>query len=143
MFERILVPTDGSRTAETAMAQALDLAAAHGSAIHVLHVVDAWRYDTSIESAVDPLRAEGERFVDRLARTAGDGETEVTTAVEVGRPAQGILAYADEHGIDLVVIGTRGKGGLPRRLLGSVTDYVVTHAEIPVHVVPARNDEDE
>lgn len=68
---------------------------------------------------------------------AADAGVPVTTAVEVGRPAHHLLEYADANDVDLVVMGTRGRGGLPRRLLGSVTDYVVTHAAVPVHVVPA------
>lgn len=137
VYRRILVPTDGSETATAAMEAAVDLASTYSAAVHVLHVVDSWRFDTSIESAVAPLREEAEPFVERLAALAEDAGVPVTTAIEVGRPAQHVLAYADEHDVDLVVIGTRGRGGLPRRLLGSVTQYVVTHAEVPVHVVPA------
>ena len=137
MFERILVPTDGSDTATAAMEAAIELAGTYSAEVHVLHVIDDWRYDTSIESAVAPLREEAEPFVERLAGMAEAADVPVTTAIEVGRPAHHILEYADDHGVDLVVIGTRGRGGLPRRLLGSVTQYVVTHAEVPVHVVPA------
>jgi len=118
------------------MEAALDLAERDGAEIHVLHVIDSWHYDTSIESAVEPLRERGEEYVDRLVETAGTAGASVTTAVEVGRPAAHILEYATDHDVDLVVMGTRGRGGLPRRLLGSVTTYVVTHADVPVHVVP-------
>lgn len=135
MYDRILLPTDGSATAEAAMEHAVDLATRYGADVHVLHVVDARQYDTSIESAVEPLRKRGREYVDRLAGAA-DADVSVTSAVEVGRPARRILAYAEEHDVDLVVMGTRGRGGLPDRLLGSVTDYVVTHASVPVHVVP-------
>lgn len=137
MYDRILVPTDGSETAASAMVEAVALADRTGAEVHVIHVVDDWHYDTSIESAVAPLREEGEDYVGRLAAVADEAGVQVTTAVEVGRPARRILEYVDEHDVDLVVVGTRGRGGLPRRLLGSVTDYVVTHARVPVHVVPA------
>jgi len=137
MYERILVPTDGSGSAVAAMEEAIDLATPGSTEVHVLHVVDAWRYDTSIESAVEPLREEAEPFVERLAGMAEDAGLPVTTAIEVGRPAHHVLEYADAHDVDLIVMGTRGRGGLPRRLLGSVTQYVVTHADVPVHVVPA------
>jgi nucleotide-binding universal stress UspA family protein len=119
------------------MAHALALAERFDAAIDVLHVIDTRRYDTSIESAVEPLAREGERYVERLAETAADADVPVATAVEVGRPARRVLAYVDEHGVDLVVLGRRDEGGLSRRLLGSVTQYVVTHADVPVHVVPA------
>ena len=55
MYDRILVPTDGSATAEAAMEHANDLARRYEADVHVLHVIDSRQYDTSIESAVDPL----------------------------------------------------------------------------------------
>jgi nucleotide-binding universal stress UspA family protein len=140
MYDRILVPTDGSDAPERAMAQALALAETFDADLHLLHVIDTRRYDTSIESAVEPLRAKGERYLDRLVEIAGSTDVPLTTAIETGRPARAILAYVDAHGVDLVVVGTRGEGGLPRRLLGSVTEYVVTHADVPVHVVPVDGD---
>ena len=137
MYERILVPTDGSPAAEAAIAEAIALARAHDAEVHVLHVIDTWHYDTSIESAVEPLEEEGKRYVDRLAAAVRDAGVHGTVAVERGRPARHVLDYVDEHDVDLVVMGTKGRGGLPRRVLGSVTNYVVTHADVPVHVVPA------
>jgi nucleotide-binding universal stress UspA family protein len=118
------------------MEHANDLARRYEADVHVLHVIDSRQYDTSIESAVDPLRERGEEYVEQLVETATDVTTPITTAVEIGRPARHILAYVDEHDVDLVVMGTRGRGGLSHRLLGSVTNYVVTHAAVPVHVVP-------
>lgn len=137
MFDRILVPTDGSAPCKPAMKAAIELAEAFGSDVHVLHVINSWQYDTSIESAIEPLRVEGQEYVARLVEIASEADVPVITAVEVGRPAHRILTYVDEHDVELVVMGTRGQGGLPRRLLGSVTGYVVTHATVPVHVVPA------
>jgi len=135
MYDRILVPTDGSASAAAAMAEALDLAEQSRAAVHVLHVIDSRFYDTSIDSAVEPLRKEGEEYVDDLAAMAGDTGVDVTTAVEVGRPARRILEYVSDIDVGLVVMGTRGRSELSRRLLGSVTKYVVTHADVPVHVV--------
>lgn len=137
MYNRIVVPTDGSANAEAAMEHALDLATRYEADIHVLNVIDTRQYDLSIESAVEPIRERGEEYVEALAQTATDSGISITTAVETGRPARHILTYVDEHGVDLIVMGTCGHGGLPERLLGSVTNYVVTHATVPVHVVPA------
>jgi len=141
MYARILVPTDGSATAAVAMEQALGLATSYDADIHVLHVIDSWHYDTSIESAIDPLRQRGNEYVEQLTKEAATAGVPTTTAIEVGRPAHRILSYADEHDVDLIVMGTRGQGGLPKRLLGSVTSYVVTHAGVPVHVVPLPDDD--
>ena len=138
MYDRILVPTDGSESAEAAMEHAIGLAETVGAEVAVLHVIDTRRYDTSIDSAVEPLEREGEKYLDRLLRMAeGTGVPAITADVVIGRPARAILAYAADHDVDLVVMGTRGAGGLARRLLGSVTAYVVTHADVPVHVVPS------
>lgn len=140
MYERILVPTDGSEHADAAATAAIDLAASEGGELHALFVVSTRRYDTSIESAVDPVREEGEGVLERLAASAAARDVPVTTAVEVGRPGDAILQYVTDHDVDLVVMGTRGRGDLRNRLLGSVTDYVVTHADVPVHVVPAASE---
>jgi len=140
MYDRILVPTDGSETATAAMREAVALAARDDAEIYVLTVINTRTYDTSIESAVEPLRKRGEGFVDNLAALANDAGVTVTSAVELGRPARTILDYATDHEVDLVVMGTTGRGGLERRLLGSTTEYVTAHAEVPVHVVPAARD---
>jgi nucleotide-binding universal stress UspA family protein len=141
MYDRILVPTDGSESAEAAMEHAIGLAETFDAEIHLLHVVDTRHYDTSIESAVEPLERRGERYLDRLLEMAeGTAVPAITADVEVGRPARAILAYAEENQVDLVVMGTRGESGLARRLLGSVTEYVVTHADVPVHVVPTADE---
>jgi nucleotide-binding universal stress UspA family protein len=137
MYDRILVPTDGSPTANAAMAAAVEFATRDDAEIHVLNVINTRYYDTSIDSAVEPLRERGEGYVDSLAELAADADVPVTTAVEIGRPAGVILAYVDDYDIDLVVMGTSGRGDLERRLLGSTTEHVVTHAGVPVHVVPS------
>ncbi|WP_318568330.1 universal stress protein [Salinigranum marinum] len=143
MYDRILVPTDGSPSAEAAMDHALALAEAFDAELRLLYVINTRRYDTSIESAVDPLEREGERCLDRLVAAAGETDTPITTDIELGRPARTLLSSVDAHDVDLVVMGTRGEGGLPRRLLGSVTEYVVTHADVPIHVVPSVDHADD
>lgn len=137
MVERILVPTDGSETAASAMDAAVAMAERDDAEVHVLNVVNSRYYDTSIDSAVAPLRERGEGYVAELADRAEAAGVAVVTTVEVGRPARTILAYAADEDVDLIVMGTTGRGDLQRRLLGSVTEFVVTHADVPVHVVPA------
>jgi nucleotide-binding universal stress UspA family protein len=143
MYDRILVPTDGSPSAEAAMDNALVLAESFDAELRLLYVIDTRRYDTSIGSAVDPLEREAERCLDRLVAATGETDAPITTDIELGRPARTILSSVDAHDVDLVVMGTRGEGGLPRRLLGSVTEYVVTHADVPIHVVPSVGDADD
>ncbi|MEF8775972.1 MAG: universal stress protein [Haloarculaceae archaeon] len=142
MYDRIVVPTDGSPTAEAAIDHAVDLATRYDADVRVISVVNSRVYDTSIQSAVEPLREQGEAYVDRLETAATDAGVPVTTDVEIGRPGARILEYVDDHDVDLIVMGSRGRGGLPRRLLGSVTNYVVTHATVPVHVVPPADSDE-
>lgn len=140
MYDRILVPTDGSAHAEAAMEQAIGLARQYDAEIHVIHVSNSRRYDTTIDSMIEPLRKEGKEHIETMVESATDANVPVTSAIEVGRPARVILTYIDENDVDLVVIGTRGRGGLPNRLLGSVTNYLITHADVPIHVVPPAGD---
>lgn len=140
MYDRILVPTDGNASAEAAMEHAIWLAETFDAELRLLHVVDTRRYDASIESAVEPLERRGERYLDRLLTLAeGTAVPAITAEVVRGRPARAILADAEDNDVDLVVMSTQGEGGLARRLLGSVTEYVVTHADVPVHVVPTTD----
>lgn len=141
MYDRILVPTDGSAHAEAAMAEAIGLARQNDATIHVLHVINSRRYDTTIDSMIEPLRKRGNEYVEAVVQSATEADVPVTSTIEVGRPARAILTYIDENDVDLVVMGTRGQGGLPKRLLGSVTNYLITHADVPIHVVPPAGDD--
>lgn len=142
MYTRLLLPTDGSDEAEGAVEQAIDIAEKYAAEIHVVHVINTRKYDTSIDSQVAPLRKKGNRYLERITERIQEEGIPVTTTLEMGRPGRILLEYVDENDIDLIVMGTRGRGGLSHRLLGTVTNYVVTHAEIPVHVSPAVEEND-
>lgn len=142
MFDRILVPTDGSDVAATAAARAVDLAAAVGADLLVLHVIDAEAIgfvepsDLDLDEVRTSLRREGERATDAVAELAREGGVPVETAVRVGVPAETIRRVAVETGADLVVMGTHGRGGVGRFVLGSVTERVLRGSAIPVLAVP-------
>ena len=138
--ESILVPTDGSDAATAALERALSIADASDAVVHVLAVVDV---------TTAPLEFDVE-FVDRLERAktglvedvvaAYEGhEAGVTGDVRRGRPAQVIVQYADEHDIDLIVLGRTGRDGLTKPFLGSTTRRVTRSAPVPVLVVPASS----
>lgn len=136
MYEQILVPTDGSANAATAMEHAIGIAAGSGASIHVINVINPRWYDMSIDSARTPVEKDRRKYIDELVEMADEAEVETETAVLDGTPAQAILDYAADQDIDLIVIGKRGRGNLENLLLGSVADYVVKHAPVPVHTVP-------
>ncbi len=147
---KILLATDGSREAQLASRTAADLAESTGSELHVLYVWEAANPYVEVvelvgDEAVSPrLDAELKRQFDRQARTMLDTETEkvraaggtVTQAhLRTGKAAHEIVALAEEIGAGLIVMGSKGRGGMRRALMGSVSDSVVRHAHCPVLVV--------
>lgn len=147
-YPRVLLPTDGSDAADAAVPHGAAIARTFGSAVHVLNVVD-------LQAAGGVFSAGGlePEFVDRLERRGRDAvdtvtddleatapNVEVHTAVERATPRGGVAArvrdYADEHDIDLVVMGASGRSNLNRQLLGSVASTVLRTVDVPVLVVP-------
>ncbi|WP_247728778.1 universal stress protein [Halovivax limisalsi] len=142
MFETILVPTDGSRHAEAAMADAIDLAADQGATLHVLSVADSGllggiRLPGEAARPSEAIRERAERFVDDGLERAGDAGIDAVGTVRTGPPPAEILAYADDVAADLVVMGSRGRGGLHRMAVGSVADHVIRFGDVRVMVVDA------
>jgi len=134
----VLLPTDGSPGAETATEQALDVAERFDAALHVLFVVDtnALPLDGRSKVVFDQLNDDGRRSVESVVEHAEErGIDPVVREVLGGSPHEVILEYVEEHGIDLVVMGTHGRRGLSRYLLGSVTERVVRSSDAPVLVV--------
>ncbi len=138
MYDDILVPTDGSPAAAAAIDHAVDLAQTYGGRVHALYVVDASAFasiDAGSEMVVDALEQEGEQAVEAVAERADAAGVETETHVVSGTAYRGILDYIESEGIDLVVMGTHGRRGIERFLLGSVTERVVRSAEVPVLTV--------
>ncbi|MCU4742077.1 universal stress protein [Halobacteria archaeon AArc-m2/3/4] len=138
MYTRILLPTDGSETTDRALEHALDLATQYDAELHVLYVVDATVFANDVETGaiVEEFETMGNRIVDHVIQQATDAGIEPTrTSVVRGTPHKRILEYTDENEIDLVVMGTHGRSGLDRYLLGSVTEKVVRLSDAPVLTV--------
>ncbi|WP_276302385.1 universal stress protein [Halorussus lipolyticus] len=138
MYDRILVPTDGSVAADRAFERALDLAETYDAEMHLVYVVDvsalAGEFDAI--TIVDRLEEAGEEITQRLRERAEDAGVErVVTAVVEGVPHRTLLDYADDNDADIIVMGTHGRTGLDRYLLGSVTERVVRKADVPVLTV--------
>lgn len=148
MFDRILLPTDGSDAVRPAVETALDLAATYDATLAVLFIVDqpvsvsgTGEGFSGLDNLLDALEAEGTHATDAIAARARDSGIETETAVRRGNPHDGILTYANEHDVDLIVMGTHGRTGIKRALLGSVTEDVVRHSEIPVLTVHREPEE--
>ncbi|QIO23331.1 universal stress protein [Haloarcula sp. JP-L23] len=139
MYDRILVPTDGSEGMSRVVDHAVELARFHDAEVHGLYVIDTGSYatlpvETTWDGVTEMLREEGELALESLETMTGD--LEVVTAIEKGAPSKQIVEYARENGCDTIVMGTHGRGGLDRILLGSVAERVVRSSPVPVVTVP-------
>jgi nucleotide-binding universal stress UspA family protein len=147
---KILLATDGSKEAELASRTAAELAQSTGSELHVLYVWEAANpYVEAVGLAGDEpvtlrLDAELKRQFDLQARTVLDAQAEKVRVVggtvaqahlRMGKADHEIVTLAEEIGAGLIVMGGRGRGGIRRALMGSVSDSVVRHAHCPVLVV--------
>lgn len=143
MYDTILVPTDGSSGSERAIVHAVELASTYGATLHALYVVDDAQIPVAgAETLDDELAAAGKAAIDAVRERATDTDVAFVSALRRGDPTQEILAYRDEIGADLVVMGTHGRTGLERHLLGSVTERVVRAAPVPVVTVGLRKTTD-
>ena len=136
MFDTVVISTDGSQSVQRAITVALDFARRFDAEVHALYVVDSG----DIESSPERLRGEMQDALEERGETALAAVTEaadrdVVTAVREGRPAIEIDSYAREHDADVVAMGTRGRHGENRFLIGSVAERVVRTCDVPVLTV--------
>lgn len=139
MYDRILVPTDGSTEGERALEYAFELARLHGASVRAIYVVNTASYgglpmETAWEGISDALYEEGEAALERVRELAPE-DVQVETEVFDGSPSRVIIEEAVPEKCDLVVMGTHGRGGIDRLLLGSVAERVVRRAAVPVLTV--------
>lgn len=140
-FETILLPTDGSQTATEAATHAIQLAVMTDATLHIVYAIDltitAGEYGSG--SVLDALEAAGQQAVDTVIDRATDaGVQSVEASILSGAPSRAITNYATDRDVDLVVMGTHGRSGLDRFLIGSVTEKVVRLVEVPVLSVSPR-----
>jgi nucleotide-binding universal stress UspA family protein len=145
---KILLATDGSREAQLAANTATDLADSTNSELHILCVAlgnpdpvyhiheGSLRYET-YQQAFDAVKGEAQKVLDEQVQKVRDAGGSVKEAhLRIGeRRDQAIIHLAEELGAGLIVMGSRGLGGVRRALMGSVSDSVVRHAHCPVMIV--------
>ena len=149
MYQKILLPTDGSKYAEKAAKHAIWIAGHSGAELIALNVVDTSSLvglpaeDLTVRVS-EILKEEGQKSLDGISKLIDElkeeqgyeKEVKLTKRSEEGSPADVILKIVEQEGdIDLIVMGTSGKHGLDRFLLGSVTEKVVRSAKVPVLAV--------
>jgi nucleotide-binding universal stress UspA family protein len=143
MFKHILVPVDGSDASLLAVAKAAGLAKAFGSAVTALYVLDPYPFTgVGAEFAygqaqyLNAAKAEASAALDAARKTMADAGVAVTTVVGENQAVyEGIVQALGDSDIDLIVMGSHGRRGLEKLMLGSVTQKVLSMVHVPVMVV--------
>ncbi|CAI50810.1 UspA domain protein (plasmid) [Natronomonas pharaonis DSM 2160] len=140
ILDTLLVPTDGSEPAVAAAQRAFELAVELDATVHILSVADSSiatgaGYSGDSTSIREQLRQTATDRATSLRDTASEYGLDATAVVREGIPAQEIVAYADDHAVDAITIGTSGRGGVTRAIIGSVADKVVRTSPVPVVTV--------
>lgn len=143
-FRNVLLPTDFSETARPAIDYAIELARRFGSQLYCLHVVDdAYQYWTAVGPESLPVGPPPEDLLElgrtRMTRFRGEFLSQLANPVicdvTYGRPFAEIINYAREKSIDLIIMGTHGRGAVAQMLLGSTAEKVVRKAPCAVLTV--------
>jgi len=143
-INNILLPTDFSDCADSALTQAIDLAERFGATLHILHVVNEldpdWYGLTNAQERATALREEiQDQALKRLHELAPDEphrDVETVVSLQLSFDVAGTInEYVDEREVDLIVMGTHGRQGLERLMLGNVADKLIRHAPCPVLTV--------
>jgi nucleotide-binding universal stress UspA family protein len=141
MYKRILVPIDGSPASNLGLEESIKLVKDQNAALRLLHVLNEWLMISPDSVGTNPvelqqeLRAAGDSLLNEAdARARAAGITASTALIEqMGSPVgAAILKHAEEWPADLIVLGTHGRRGVRRLVLGSDAEYIVRHTRVPV-----------
>jgi nucleotide-binding universal stress UspA family protein len=141
MPNHVLVAFDGSPLSERALTYAIENFPDRPiTTIYVINPIDSVSDVEAgglpvAEDWYDNARDRATRIHTEATNLAADRDTELGTVTEVGKPARAILKYADDHDIDQIVMGSHGRSGIDRTLLGSVAETVTRRARIPVTII--------
>jgi nucleotide-binding universal stress UspA family protein len=147
MIMKILIATDGSDTSMQAADNAISIGKCAGAVVTAVYVVDVHRLAQLPgyaampgikDNLVELMFREGSEALEEIGDKARDAGVAYERAIAQGDPAEELLKLCGDKEFDLIVLGTIGKSGLTKFLLGSVAEKVVRHAHIPVLLVPAR-----
>lgn len=154
MYNKILLPTDGSRNSEKAIAHALTIAEFEDAEIIILNVVDSvyltglpeedliTKSEMILEEESKKVISRVEKLIKELEEEKGSEAKDIKISARTieGNAADVILKISEQEDIDLIVIASSGKHMLDRFLLGSVTEKTVRHTKVPILVIPNKGD---
>lgn len=144
-FHKILMATDFSDSSNKALETAIDLAKAFGASLTIIHVCELPAYSSpngmmfmpAPELIADIHRDTSHQLATVKERVEKSGLAVKTVSLD-GEPRREIPSYADEHGFDLLIVGSHGRRGFKRFVLGSVAEHVVRASQLPVLTVHAK-----
>ena len=151
MYQRIIVPLDGSELAETALSEAQEMTRLTGAPIRLLRVIDPvqtqW-YGTvaaamdyaAVQAVIDSEKIEATTYLQAVAKRMSDAGIAVQTEMRQGQVTRAIVEAAQPG--DMIVMASHGRSGISRWLLGSVAEDVLRHASVPVLLVRAAEPTD-
>lgn len=139
-YRNIVLATDGSENTQRAISYGIELAKLSGATVHALYVVDtpsiiSENWTAGKETIYEIIRADGKKVVSKVKKIGEASGVEVKEVILDGYPSNEIIDFAENNNIDLIVMGTLGKTGLERFLIGSVAEKVVRGSKVPVMVV--------
>jgi len=149
VFKKIMIATDGSETSMRTAKLAIGLARLAAGGVTAIYVVDIYRlaqlpgYTTLpgfSEKLMGLMFKEGEEATSEIGEMASDAGVPFEKIVAEGNPGEEILRRSRESGTDLLVMGSIGRTGLEKIMLGSVAEKVVRHSKVPVLIVPGKSD---
>lgn len=141
-YKKILIATDGSENADSAVLSGIDIAKKLDAKVYAICVVPTHPSSSmpigsrmmQWEVPFQVMMSEAKKAVEQVADACLSSGVEVETVVLEGHPAEEIIKYAEENKMDLIVMGSLGKTGLTRLLLGSVAEEVLRHSKVDVMV---------
>jgi nucleotide-binding universal stress UspA family protein len=139
----IVIATDGSENTQRAISYGIQIAKLSGATVYALYVVDTPStisdWTAGKETIYEIMRNDGEKAVSRVKKIGEAAGVEVEEVVLDGYPSNEIIDFAENNNIDLIVMGTLGKTGLEKFLIGSVAEKVVRDSKVPVMVVRGKS----
>jgi nucleotide-binding universal stress UspA family protein len=145
MYQRILLPLDGSEMAEQALPHAVALAERFGAELDLLRIIEPFPHVRGMSASdLAAIRQQAYKwsqdYFDHLTAGLRDRAFILKTAIVEGHPSVVITQHAESNQVDLIVICSRGRSGLSRWLMGSIADRVMRGAAVPVLLVKARKE---
>lgn len=137
MYDRVLVPTDGSETVSVAVDHAIGIATRNDAELHTVYVLETGQFSELLDEeefrgTLDRLQEAGENAVEAVVDSATAEGVTARSAVLEGRPTTKLLEYVEDQRIDLIVMASQGRTGEAREFIGSVTEEVVCASPVPV-----------